>query len=272
MPLYLTAPTVWRERWWASSAAVHRPVDSLCRHAAPAVRSMGTALWIFEFCTQQKRACLGLCRPRVVRRKKFWHVRPCTMAGSYPHWEFHVRRYMCNSRPLVSRLAERSRRRLHEPGGERGWALGGPGCAVRPSGEALGARPAGAAGRRPAGPAEPCGRQTQRPSGMRAFAGRALAGLSSIRACVRQTGDSSAGSAGLSTSLLPARPAQMMRPQGRRPLRTRTARLRGEPRAGRDRTTLTSPGWPRSGEWSLTPIPNSRNVCPVTYPQPNNRL
>jgi hypothetical protein len=172
----------------------------------------------------------------------------------------------------VSRLAERSRRRLHEPGGERGWALGGPGCAVRPSGEALGARPAGAAGRRPAGPAEPCGRQTQRPSGMRAFAGRALAGLSSIRACVRQTGDSSAGSAGLSTSLLPARPAQMMRPQGRRPLRTRTARLRGEPRAGRDRTTLTSPGWPRSGEWSLTPIPNSRNVCPVTYPQPNNRL
>jgi hypothetical protein len=28
---------------------VHRPVDSLCRHAAAAVRSMGMALWILQF-------------------------------------------------------------------------------------------------------------------------------------------------------------------------------------------------------------------------------
>src|SRR5580692_5496984 len=41
---------------------------------------------------------------------------------------------------------------------------------------------------------------------------------------------------------------------------------------GRDGTPLTSPGWPRSGKWSPTPIPNSRNACPATYPQPNDRV
>jgi hypothetical protein len=68
--------------------------------------------------------------------------------------------------------------------------------------------------------------------GMRAFAGRALASFSSIRACVRRTGDSSAASAGLSMSLLPARPAQIMRrPGGRLPPLARTVLLRREPRA-----------------------------------------
>ncbi len=121
--------------------------------------------------------------------------------------------------------------------------------------------------------------------GMRAFAGRALARFSSIRACVRRTGDSSAGSAGLSTSLLAARPAQMMRQPGDRlPLLARATLVRREPRAGPERqtepgrrptpdgTTVTSPGWPRSGKWSPTPIPNSRSACPATYPLPNNRL
>ena len=123
------------------------------------------------------------------------------------------------------------------------------------------------------------------PWGMRAFAGRALARFSSIRACVRRTGDSSAASAGLSMSLLPARPAQIMRrPGGRLPLLARTALLRREPRARPERhtkparrarpdgTTMTSPGWLRSGKWSPMPIPNSRSACPATYPLPNNRL
>jgi hypothetical protein len=189
--------------------------------------------------------------------------------------------------PPEWRLAEQSPGKLRKPTRGRGWARGGPSCAVRAPARlwANRATPAswsgrtgtqraqrGPAGCGPGGPLEPAWAADPAPNGMRAFAGRALAGLSNIRACVRRTGDSSAGSAGLSTSSLPARPAQMMRPEGRRPPRARTARLRGEPRAGRDRTTLTSPGWPRSGKWSLTPIPNSRNVCLATYPQPNNRL
>src|ERR1700733_12417356 len=43
-------------------------------------------------------------------------------------------------------------------------------------------------------------------------------------------------------------------------------------RGGPDGTTMTSPGWLRSGKWSPMPIPNSRSACPATYPLPNNRL
>jgi hypothetical protein len=144
-----------------------------------------------------------------------------------------------------------------------GW-LSGARSAARPAGQA---RPAW----RPQWPQWSSGAPRDvGPAGC-AFAGRVPAGLSSIRACVRQTGDSSAGSAGPSTSLLPGWPAQMTQLGGRRPLRARTAGRRGEPHAGRGRRTLTSPGWPRSGKWSLTPIPSSRNVCPATYPRPNSR-
>ena len=44
-PFYRMARTVSRHRVPASSRAVHRSVDSLCRHADSAVRSMGTGLW-----------------------------------------------------------------------------------------------------------------------------------------------------------------------------------------------------------------------------------
>src|ERR1700730_5470976 len=93
-PFYRTAPTVLLQRPPASSDAVHRPVDSLCRHAAVAVRSMGIALWICRLGSREECSCLGLCLPPVVRRKKSCPGRPSTMAGSYPHWEFHVQRYM----------------------------------------------------------------------------------------------------------------------------------------------------------------------------------
>src|SRR5581483_12260361 len=93
-PFYRMARTVLRERPPTSSRAVHRPVDSLCRHAAFAVRSMGILLWILRFGLPLNRSCLGLQRPPLVRREKSLAGSPSTMAGSYPHWEFHVRRYM----------------------------------------------------------------------------------------------------------------------------------------------------------------------------------
>jgi hypothetical protein len=106
---------------------------------------------------------------------------------------------------------------------------------------------------------------------MHAFPGRALASFSSIRACVRRTGDSSAGSAGLSRSSRPAPAAAMIRGQPRLPMLTRVARPGREAPGRPAGTTLTSPGWRRSGKWSPTPIPSSRSACPATYLQPNNR-
>ena len=164
---------------------------------------------------------------------------------------------MCSARPPVRRRGEGCRRKVpraragsdaRTEGGQRGRA---------------GARGDGGASR---------GRGNGGPGGMRAFAGRALAGLSSIRACVRRSGDSSAGSAGLSTSSPPARAAKMMPPEGRLPLRAGTARLGRVPRTGTAGTAPTSPGWPRSGNWSLPPIQNSRNAFPATYPRPNELL
>jgi hypothetical protein len=162
-------------------------------------------------------------------------------------------------------------------GAERPSGLSWPSGPSRPSGPSGPSGPSrGRRGRRtepgPAGTADRAGaRGNGGPKGC-AFAGRALAGLSSIRACVRRSGDSSAGSAGLSTSSPPARAAKMLRPEGRLPLRAGMARLGRAPRTGTAGTAPTSPGWPRSGNWSPPPIPNSRNGFPATYPQPNKPL
>jgi hypothetical protein len=67
--LYRTAPTVCRQLVRASSRAVHRPVDSLCRHAACTVRSMGIWLWKWPGGELIRRIYLRLCRPPLVRKK-----------------------------------------------------------------------------------------------------------------------------------------------------------------------------------------------------------
>src|ERR1022692_1323596 len=93
-PFYRMARTVSRQRVPASSRAVHRPVDSLCRHAADAVRSLGIPLWKWLGNTFGHRFCLRLRHPLLVLKKHLLRPMQSTMAGSYPHWEFDVERYM----------------------------------------------------------------------------------------------------------------------------------------------------------------------------------
>ena len=84
-PFYRMARTVSRQPVPASSRAVHRPVDSLCRHAASAVRSMGIGLWKWSGNRHGRAFCLRLRHPPLVRKKKIpREVRP-GIAGSYPH-------------------------------------------------------------------------------------------------------------------------------------------------------------------------------------------
>src|ERR1022692_3421832 len=89
---YRCLPTVFSALPERSIRAVHRVVYSLCRHADCAVRSVGISLWTVRgnaghdpFC-QQERAPPGVCKRKMIAD------RTCTMAESYPHWEFNVER------------------------------------------------------------------------------------------------------------------------------------------------------------------------------------
>src|SRR5215469_14315969 len=94
---YRTPPTVFSVLRKPSSRRVHSPVDRLCRHAARAVRSLGTPLWIpFWIGTPTTSGLLK--RPaQAVHRKIFGHWIAEPGRPSYPHKEFDVQRQVAAS-------------------------------------------------------------------------------------------------------------------------------------------------------------------------------
>ena len=84
--------TVFSDSRATSNRAVHRPVDSLCRHAVQAVRYLGITLWIpVCFCPECALYLHEHCPPGVGGRKSAcWDS--AQAVESYPHAGSHVGR------------------------------------------------------------------------------------------------------------------------------------------------------------------------------------
>src|SRR5215469_1081320 len=90
---YRTAPTVVSVSRKAPNHAVHRPGDSLCRHAGTAVRSLGIPLWTVLWKSRKLATWLGKHSAQAVHTRFFDLGTTRLAAISYPHQEFHVQRH-----------------------------------------------------------------------------------------------------------------------------------------------------------------------------------
>src|SRR5215813_10810975 len=84
-PFYRMALTVFCEGESASNHAVHRTVDSLCRHAARAVRDLGVRLWTKPGLRAEIAAGQPKLSPPAVRRRKSASCDGAWVGESYPH-------------------------------------------------------------------------------------------------------------------------------------------------------------------------------------------
>ena len=69
----------------ASTHAVHRTVDSLCRHAERAVRDLGAKLWTSGGISVKDGADLVLLSPLLVCARNICAREGATLPESYPH-------------------------------------------------------------------------------------------------------------------------------------------------------------------------------------------
>jgi len=108
---------------WASNHRCARPVETLCKHADEAVRTLGIQLWKRPFPDRRQPFCLRISRPPSVDEKKSSAGKPVHNGGKLSTPEFAAERDTSARGPARRRhrgTPGRTGRRADSAGGRTG--------------------------------------------------------------------------------------------------------------------------------------------------------